>query len=58
MESASRSMNEQYRSRVAQKAYELYEKRQAATDLDDWVEAERLLKAELLQQGQCAGGSV
>jgi hypothetical protein len=46
---------EQYRARVSQKAYELYEKRQAATQLDDWLEAERLVKRELLAEGQWAG---
>ena len=46
---------EQYRARVSQKAYELYEKRQAATQLEDWLEAERLVKTELLAEGQWAG---
>ena len=46
---------EEYRIRVSQKAYALYEKRQAATHLDDWVEAERLVKNELLAEGQWAG---
>ena len=46
---------EEYRTRVSQKAYELYEKRQAATNVDDWVEAERLVKNELLAEGQWAG---
>ena len=46
---------EQYRARVSQKAYELYEKRQAATHLDDWFEAERLVRAELLTEGEWAG---
>jgi hypothetical protein len=46
---------EEYRTRVSQKAYELYEKRQAATHSDDWVEAERLVKNELLAEGQWAG---
>ena len=46
---------EQYRSRVSQKAYELYQKRQAATDLEDWLEAERLVRAQLLAEGQWAG---
>jgi hypothetical protein len=46
---------EQYRTRVSQKAYELYEKRQRTTELDDWVEAERLVKTELLAEGQRAG---
>ena len=46
---------EQYRNRVSQKAHELYEKRQAMTEVDDWVEAERLVKTELLAEGQWAG---
>jgi hypothetical protein len=46
---------EQYRARVSQKAYELYEKRQAATQLEDWLEGERLVKIELLAEGQWAG---
>ena len=46
---------EQYRARVSQKAYELYEKRQAATHYDDWIEAERLVKTELLAEGQWMG---
>lgn len=46
---------EQYRTRVSQKAYELYEKRQAVSHLEDWLEAERLVKTELLAEGQWAG---
>jgi hypothetical protein len=46
---------EQYRTRVSQKAYELYEKRQAVTHLEDWLEAERLVKTELLAEGRWAG---
>jgi hypothetical protein len=46
---------EQYRTRVSQKAYELYEKRRGTTDLEDWLEAERLVKTELLIEGQWAG---
>ena len=46
---------EQYRARVSQKAYELYEKRQAVTHYEDWFEAERLVKTELLAEGQWAG---
>jgi hypothetical protein len=46
---------EQYRTRVSQKAYELYEKRQAVSELEDWLEAERLVKTELLAEGQWAG---
>jgi hypothetical protein len=47
--------DEQYTARVSQKAYELYEKRQGTTDLEDWLEAERLVKMELLAEGQWAG---
>jgi hypothetical protein len=47
---------EQYRARVSQKAYELYEKRQAMTSVGDWLEAERVVKTELLAEGQA--GSV
>lgn len=47
---------EQYRTRVSQKAYALYEKRQAMTSVDDWLEAERVVKTELLAEGQA--GSV
>ena len=47
--------DEQYRVRVSRKAYELYEKRQAVTHLDDWLEAERLVKTELLAEGHWAG---
>jgi hypothetical protein len=46
---------EQYRARVSQKAYELYKKRQAATEVEDWLEAERLVKTELLAEGPWAG---
>jgi hypothetical protein len=47
---------DQYRARVSQKAYALYEKRQAMTSVDDWLEAERVVKTELLAEGQA--GSV
>jgi hypothetical protein len=47
--------DEQYRARVSQKAYELYEKRQGTAHLEDWLEAERLVKTELLAEGQWAG---
>ena len=39
----------------SQKAFELYEKRQAVTEVDDWLEAERLVKMQLLHAGQGAG---
>ena len=51
---AAAATEEQYKARVSQKAYELYEKRQAATQLGDWLEAERLVKTELLAEGQWA----
>lgn len=41
---------EEFRARVARKAFELFEKRQALTELDDWVEAERLVKLQLLSE--------
>ncbi|BCA54544.1 hypothetical protein W02_16840 [Nitrospira sp. KM1] len=48
--------HEEFRARVAQKAYELYESRRALTEVDDWLEAERLVKLQLLSAPQ--GGSV
>ena len=42
-------------TRVSGKAYELYEKRRALTDVEDWLEAERLVKQQLLAKGQWAG---
>ena len=48
---------EVFRARVARKAFELYEKRRALTEVDDWVEAERLIKLELLGE-ELGGGSV
>ena len=41
---------EEYGARVAQKAFEIYEKRRALTEVDDWIEAERLVKLELLEE--------
>ena len=41
---------EEYKARIARKAFELYEKRQALTAVDDWIEAERLVKLELLEE--------
>ena len=41
---------EEYRARVARKAFELYEKRKALTEVDDWIEAERLVKLQLLDE--------
>jgi hypothetical protein len=49
--------DDEYRARVAQKAYELYQKRQALTEKDDWLEAERLVKLEILR-GDHGGGYV
>jgi hypothetical protein len=46
---------EVFRARVAQKAFQLYEKRMALNEVDDWVEAERLTKLELLSEGHGAG---
>lgn len=45
---------EEYRARVAKKAFEIYEKRRALTEVDDWVEAERVVKLELLNEPQGA----
>src|SRR5690242_6627829 len=39
---------DEYRSLVAQKAYEIFQRRCAATEADDWMQAERLVKEELL----------
>jgi hypothetical protein len=47
---------EEFTARVARKAFELYEKRMAMTALDDWLEAECLVKAHLLSEesgGKC-----
>ena len=46
---------DEFRARVSQKAFELYETRQAVTEVDDWLEAERLVKKQLLHAGQGAG---
>ena len=59
-ESTSSSMGlvmteDELRARVSRKAYELYEKRRAITDVEDWLEAERLVKLQLLTEGQWAG---
>lgn len=45
----------EYRARVAQKAYEIFMQRCAVTEMDDWIQAERIVKEELLAQGQTAG---
>lgn len=45
----------EYRALVAQKAHEIFMQRCAITEVDDWVQAERLVKEELLAQGQTAG---
>lgn len=41
--------DQQVRHRIAQKAYELYERRGCShgCDLDDWLEAEQLVVAEI-----------
>ena len=46
---------DELRGRVAAKAYELYAQRQAVTEADDWLNAERLVKEQLLAQGDHAG---
>jgi hypothetical protein len=45
----------EYRALVAQKAYEIYTQRCALTEVDDWLQAERIVKEALLAQGQTAG---
>jgi hypothetical protein len=47
--------DDEFRARVAHKAYELYQKRQALTEQDDWLEAERLVRLELLSEEHGAG---
>jgi len=46
---------DEFRARVAAKAYELYAQRQAVTEADDWLSAERFVKEQLLAQGEYAG---
>ena len=46
---------EEFRARVARTAFELYEKRRAVTEVEDWLEAERLVKTQLLSDGHEAG---
>ena len=46
---------EEFRTRVSQKAFELYEIRRAITDVEDWIEAERVVKLQLLSGEQGAG---
>ena len=38
----------EFKRRVAAKAHELYVNRQALTEIDDWMRAERMVKEELL----------
>ena len=45
---------EEFRARVARKAFELYLKRHAVTEVDDWVKAEELVRQELLMEEQAA----
>ena len=45
----------EYRALVAQKAHDLYLQRCAAGEVDDWLQAERIVKEALLAQGQTAG---
>lgn len=42
----------EFRTLVARKAYELYEHRRAVTEVEDWLQAERLVKQQLLAQGR------
>lgn len=48
---------DEFRARVAAKAYELYAQRQAVTEADDWLNAERFVKEQMLAEG-CHAGSV
>jgi hypothetical protein len=45
----------EYRALVAQKAYEIHMQRCAVSEVDDWLQAERIVKEALLAQGQTAG---
>lgn len=45
---------EEFQARVAHKAFELYLKRQAVTEVDDWLEAEQLVRRQLLTEEQGA----
>jgi hypothetical protein len=47
--------DDEFRARVARKAYELYQKRQALTEKDDWLQAEHLVRLELLSEEHGAG---
>jgi len=43
---------EEFQARVAEKAFELYLKRHAVTEVDDWLEAEQLVRLQLLTEEQ------
>jgi hypothetical protein len=49
--------NVEFYARVARRAYDLFERRgrEEGHDVEDWLEAERLVKDELLQQNNEAG---
>ncbi len=46
-------ITDEIRGRIAQKAYELYEQRgwQGGREMDDWLQAEAIVIAELRQAG-------
>ena len=46
---------EEFRLLVSRKAFELYEVRRAITDVEDWIEAERLVKMQLLSEQEGEG---
>lgn len=46
---------DEFRARIAAKAYQLYADRLARTETDDWMDAERWVKEELLAEGHQAG---
>jgi hypothetical protein len=46
-------LTDELRERIALKAYELYEQRghEGGRDMDDWLEAERIIMTEIRQAG-------
>jgi len=46
-------LTDELRERIALKAYELYEQRgyEGGRDMDDWLEAERIVMTEIRQAG-------
>jgi hypothetical protein len=54
MQEAPSFSNVEFYARVARKAYDLFERRgrEEGHDVEDWLEAERLIKDELLQDSE------